>query len=257
MKSFARLLRFLLVTVALVCLAAPAFASNALTVSAAASLTDAFTDIKPAFEKANSGVTVTFNFASSGALYRQIEQGAPVDVFASANQQWMKKAKEKDLVTTDTVKNFASNTLVLAVPKGNPAKVTGPDSLKEASITRIGIGQPKTVPAGRYAEGSLKSLGMYDELKAKYIFGESVRQVLDYLIRGEIQAGFVYATDAKKGGDGLEIVATMPLEKPITYPIGILKDAANPELAKTFIDFVLSPEGQKLLQARGFSAVKN
>ncbi|WP_027185297.1 molybdate ABC transporter substrate-binding protein [Desulfovibrio inopinatus] len=255
MKLTSRLLRILIVTVALVCLAAPAFAA-ALTVSAAASLTDAFTDLKPAFEKANPDVTVTFNFASSGALYRQIEQGAPVDVFASANQQWMKKAVEGGLVTKDSVKNFASNTLVLAVPKGNPAKISGPDSLKEASVTRIGIGQPKTVPAGRYAEGSLKSLGMYDELMSKYIFGESVRQVLDYLIRGEIQAGFVYATDAKKGGDGLEIVATMPLEKPITYPIGILKDAASPDLAKTFIEFVLSPDGQKLLEARGFSAVK-
>ncbi len=255
MKSTVRLFRMLTVTLAFVSLSLPAFAAS-LTVSAAASLTDAFKDIKPAFEKANPDVTVTFNFASSGALYRQIEQGAPVDVFASANQQWMKRAVENKLVTQDSVTNFASNSLVLAVPKGNPAKITGPDSLKDASVTRIGIGQPKTVPAGRYAEGSLKSLGMYDELMPKYIFGESVRQVLDYLIRGEIQSGFVYATDAKKGGENIEIVATMPLEKPITYPIGILKDAAEPKLAKTFIDFVLSPEGQKLLQARGFSSAK-
>jgi len=242
------LLSFLLLTVAV--------AGNAkaqeLIVSAAASLTDAFKDIEPAFEKAHPGVDVVMNFASSGALYRQIEQGAPADVFASANPKWMQKAIEGGFVVKGAEKVFAHNSLVLATPADNPAKVTGLADLTGAAVKSIGIGTPKTVPAGKYAQGALEAKGLYETLTPKMIFGESVRQVLDYLSRGEVDCGFVYGTDAVKAGDKVKIIAEIPLEKPVTYPIAVLKNAASADLAQAFVDFILSPEGAAKLEARGF-----
>lgn len=244
--------RFLLALLLLLSLGATAQAET-LTVSAAASLTDAFTDIEPAFEAANPGVDVIMNFAASGALYRQIEQGAPVDVFASANPKWMNKAVEGGFAEASAQRVFAHNDLVLAAPKGNPAGVTAVDSLKDAKVKAIGVGTPETVPAGQYARDALTGLGVWDELTPKYIFCESVRQVLDYLSRGEVDAGFVYRTDAVKAGEAVEIIVDIPLKKPVTYPIAALKQSANGKLAQAFVDFILSPKGQELLAARGFS----
>ncbi len=167
-----------------------------LIVSAAASLTDAFSDIEPAFEKAHPGVDVVMNFASSGALYRQIEQGAPADVYASANPKWMKKAVDKGFVIKGDDVIFARNSLVLSTPADNPSKIKGLADLTSASVKSIGIGTPETVPAGQYAKGALVAKKLYAVLTPKMIFGESVRQILDYLSRGEVDCGFVYRTDA-------------------------------------------------------------
>lgn len=223
-----------------------------LIVSAAASLTDAFGDIEPAFEKAHPGVDVVMNFASSGALYRQIEQGAPADVFASANPKWMKKAIGSGFVTQGEDVVFARNSLVLATPADNPANITTVKDLTGNAVGTIGIGTPETVPAGQYAKGALLAQKLYDTLTPKMIFGESVRQVLDYLSRGEVDCGFVYRTDAVKAGKAVRIIEEIPLEKPVSYPIAVLKDAPTPTLAKAFVDFVRSPEGIKLLEGRGF-----
>lgn len=223
-----------------------------LIVSAAASLTDAFSDIEPAFEKANPGVDVVMNFASSGALYRQIEQGAPADVYASANPKWMKKAVDKGFVRKGDDVVFARNSLVLATPADNPVKVGSVADLTGPSVKSIGIGTPETVPAGQYAKGALVAKKLYDTLTPKMIFGESVRQVLDYLARDEVDCGFVYRTDAVKAGAAVRIIEEVPLEKPVTYPIAVLKEASNPALAKAFVDFVGSEQGVSLLQGRGF-----
>jgi molybdate transport system substrate-binding protein len=245
--------RFMLPVLALLCLASTAPAEELL-VSAAASLTDAMTDIKPAFEKVHPGTTVIFNFAASGSLFRQIEQGAPVDVFTSADQKWMDKAENAGVVLAGTRVDFAANALVLAVPSDNPAQVKGVADLTGSNVARIAIGSPETVPAGTYAQAALEKAGLYSTLQPKYIFGESVRQVLDYLSRGEVDAGFVYATDAKKGGNRVLVVTEVPLETPVTYPAAVLKGSTRPELAKTFLTFLKSPEGSRLLQARGFTA---
>lgn len=223
-----------------------------LTVSAAASLTDAFNDVKTAFEADNPDVNVFMNYASSGALYRQIAQGAPADVYASANPKWMNKAEEEGFVVPGTRRTFVANALVLITPADNPANIASPEDLTAGRVTRIGIGTPETVPAGQYAKGSLQSLGMFDKLADKYIFGEHVRQVLDYTRRGEVDGAFVYATDAIKGGDQVKVIADMPLEKPVTYPIAVLKTTTDKELSMKFLDFLASPKGMKLMQARGF-----
>ena len=231
---------------------AHAACAQELIVSAAASLTDAFSDIEPAFENAHPGLDVIMNFASSGALYRQIEQGAPADVYASANPKWMNKAVESGYVDLSGVQVFARNSLVLAVPAENPAKVGSLADLSGDTVKSIGIGTPETVPAGQYAKGALEANGLYNTLKPKMIFGESVRQVLDYLKRGEIDCGFVYGTDAVKGGDQISIIEEIPLEKPVTYPVAVLKEAADPDMAEAFVQFVCSEEGMKLLEGRGF-----
>lgn len=230
-----------------------AAASQELIVSAAASLTDAFSDIEPAFEKLHPGVDVIFNFASSGALYRQIEQGAPVDIFASANPKWMEKALEEEFVSKSDAVVFARNSLVLAVPSENPSMIKGVADLTGTNVGKIGIGTPETVPAGQYAKQALTAMGIFDGLERKMIYGESVRQVLDYLYRGEIDCGFVYGTDAVKAGVSVLIIEEIPLEKPVSYPIGVAKESHNRELARAFVDFVQSDAGIAFLEARGFT----
>mgnify|MGYP000468812115 CR=1 FL=1 len=223
-----------------------------LIVSAAASLTDAFSDIEPAFEKAHPGVDVVMNFASSGALYRQIEQGAPADVYASANPKWMNKAVENGFVNKADAAVFARNSLVLATPADNPAGVKTLKALSGAGVKSIGIGTPETVPAGQYAKGALVKKGVFKSLTPKMIYAESVRQVLDYLSRGEVDCGFVYRTDAVKAGDKVRIIEEVPLEKTVTYPIAVLKESSAPDLAKAFVAFVRSDQGAALLKKRGF-----
>jgi len=245
-------MRKLLLTLTLVLsLAAPAAASD-LTVSAAASLTDAFGAIKTAFAKEHPGVNVTMNFAASGALLSQMEKGAPVDVFASADQKTMDMAGEKKLIDVPTRINFAQNSLVLTVPAGNPAKVKDLASLKTATVKRVAIGNPESVPVGRYTKAALTKLGEWDALASKFVMAESVRQVLDYLSRGEVDAGFVYGTDAKQGGDKVKVVAEIPLEKPVSYPIAVLSAAGNKKDATAFVAFVTSAKGQEILAQYGF-----
>ncbi|MEF3696180.1 molybdate ABC transporter substrate-binding protein [Desulfolutivibrio sp.] len=242
--------RLLLSLALVVALACPALAKD-LTISAAASLTDAFTECKPLFEKANPGVTVTLNFAASGPLLKQIEQGAPVDVFASADQKTMDDAAAKNLIDAASRKNFAQNALVLAIPAGT-STVKNLASLSDAKVTKIGVGNPETVPVGRYTKAALEKLGVWNALSPKCILAESVRQVLDYLSRGEVDAGFVYATDAIKGGDKVKVVEEIPLEKPVSYPVAVLAASKNKPEAAAFIAFVTSPDGAAVLAKYGF-----
>jgi len=241
-----------IIVAAVLAVPAPVARAEALVVSAAASLTTAFKDIEPAFKAAHPGVDVVMNFASSGVLYRQIERGAPADVYASANPKWMQKAVKSGFVSGDAVKIFAHNVLVLAVPAGNPAGVKTLSDLTDNGVKRIGIGTPETVPAGQYAESALTAMGMYARLKPRFIFCETVRQVLDYLSRDEVDCGFVYRTDTVKAGDKVVIIQEISLEKPVTYPIAVLKESAVSNLAQLFVDFVTGSEGMILLEAQGF-----
>lgn len=241
-----------LVLLAALCLSAPAHAAE-LTVSAAASLTNAFTEMKDAFVKKNPSVAVTTNFAASNPLLRQIESGAPVDVFASADQATMDKAADKKLIDDASRKNFALNGLVLIVPAKNEAGLKDAAGLAAASVKRIAIGNPESVPAGRYGKAALTSAGLWDSLQPKCIMGESVRQTLDYVVRGEVDAGIVYMTDAKQAGDKVSIVQALSGHDPVSYPIAVIKSSKAPKEAQAFIDFVLSEEGAAILAKYGFS----
>lgn len=222
-------------------------------VSAAASLTDAFEEIRVEFEKDNPGVRVTGNYASSGALFRQIEQGAPVDVFASANMRWMEEAIGAGLIKKDQSLVFVYNQVVLAVPAGNPVNLAKPQDLRDALVRRVGITTPATSPAGNFSMTSLKDLGLWDSIEPKMIYAETVTQLMNYIQRGEVDAGFLFASDIVRAQGRVQEVSVLPLETPPAYPIAPLSGSKHPELAQKFVDLILSEKGQSIMEKYGFS----
>ncbi|MDR2161345.1 MAG: molybdate ABC transporter substrate-binding protein [Desulfovibrio sp.] len=231
----------------------PVAQAGSLIVSGAASLTNAFTEVKTVFEKKHPDIKVTTNFAASGPLLKQIEEGAPVDVFASADQKTMDMAAEKKLLLEASRVNFAANSLVLVAPAADAPAFARVEDLTAKGVERIAIGNPESVPAGRYAKEALTLKGLWEPLQPKFILAESVRQVLDYVVRGEVQAGFVYRTDALQAGDKARLVETVAGKTPVTYPISIIAASANIPDARVFIDFVRSQEGAAILEKYGFS----
>ncbi|RJR32809.1 MAG: molybdate ABC transporter substrate-binding protein [Desulfobacteraceae bacterium] len=228
------------------------WAQHELLVSAAASLANAFREAGKQFEAANPGVRVIFNFGASGALIQQIDKGAPVDVFASADQKTMDQAKEKDLILAESRKEFVSNGLVLIVPKGSRQELKGVKNLVDPKIARIAMGNPETVPAGRYAREVLTNVGLWEALKSKYVYAENVRQALDYVGRGEVDAGFVFATDAVAAKGKVQVAAVAEGHQPIRYPVAAVAGTKRKELSQKFIDFLLGGEGQAVLSRYGF-----
>ncbi|MFP5220828.1 MAG: molybdate ABC transporter substrate-binding protein [Acidobacteriota bacterium] len=233
------------------CFSVPAMAGE-ITVSAAASLTNAFQELKPLFEKNAPGTTLLFNFAASGPLLKQMEAGAPVDVFASADQETMNQAAAKKLIAEGSRKDFTANTLVMIVPSDSKLGLKTPKDLSNPAVERIAIGNPGSVPAGRYARQSLTAAGLYDPLQPRFVLGESVRQVLDYVSRGEVQAGFVYNTDALIAKDKVLVASEMSGHDAITYPAAVVAASKNKADAAKFLAFLSSPEGQAVLAKYGF-----
>ena len=223
-----------------------------LTVSAAASLGNAFKEIGMAFEAANPGTRVLLNFGASGALLQQIAKGAPVDVFASADQETMDQAQQQQLVNAGARTNFVRNGLVVIVPADAPAPPRALQDLAAAPIRRVAIGVPASVPAGRYARAVLEKAQLWPAIEAKMIGAQSVRQALDYVARGEVDAGFVYATDAALMADKVKVAFTVSTGSPVLYPIAPLAASANPEAARRFVAYVQAPPAQAVLARYGF-----
>ena len=208
--------------------AAPALAAQPVTISAAASLADALREAGARFEAARPGVTLRFNFAASGVLLQQIVHGAPADLFVSADSETMGRGIEQKLLDAATRRDVASNALVMIAP----APVAGASpmvpplaqlaDLAGLGVRRIAIGKPATVPAGRYAREVLESARLWATLEPKFVFADNVRQALDYVARGETEAGFVYRTDAALMKDKVRIVLTAPGHTPITYPAAVV-----------------------------------
>lgn len=225
-----------------------------ITVSAAASLTEAFTDIAKEFEAAHPGTKVELNFAGSGTLRMQIESGAPVDVFASASESDMDLLSKKNLIEESSRKDFAANTVVMVVPEKNGSE--SPKTLEDLTavgIKKIAIGNPETAPIGKYTKQALETAGLWNKIEGKVVLGETVKQVLTYVETGEVDAGFVFITDAESGKKELyEIAFTVPVNEPISYPIAVIKDSKNKEEAQEFIDFVTGTRGQEILAKYGF-----
>lgn len=225
-----------------------------ITVSAAASLKNVFEDLGKLFESQKKGVKVYFNFASSGELLKQIVGGAPVDVFASAAQREMDDLESKNLLVPGTRHPFAGNEIVLAQPAKTTVKMNRFEDLKKAEIKLIGIGNPASVPAGLYASETLQYMKVWDDVKGRLVFGESVRQVLDYISRGEVDAGMVFATDARTRPNDVRIIASAPAgsHRAIVYPIAVVKGSKQEALAFEFTNFVRSEPGRKVLEKYGF-----
>lgn len=233
----------------------PAIAAD-ITVSAAVSLSNAFGEIGKAFEKASNGRhKVLFNFGASGGLLQQIARGAPVDVFASADLDTMDRAEKQNLIYRDSRGNFVSNRLVLAVPAKSTVTLGALQELTAVGVQRIAMGIPESVPVGRYTKGVLEAAGLWDTLRPKMIYGQNVRQCLDYVARGEVDAGFVYATDALLMKDRMRVALTLPTTTPIRYPIAVVKGNGQEKPAREFVSFVLTdPVARKVLEKYGFLA---
>lgn len=224
-----------------------------LTVSAAASLTNAFKDLGPVFEAQHPGTTVVFNFAASDALLAQIAKGAPADVFASADQEAMDKAEAQKVVAAGSRRNFVGNLLVMVVPADSALGLKSLADLGRPEVRRIAIGNPASVPVGRYTRGSLEAARLWGSVEPKAVLAQSVRQALDYVARGEVDAGFVYATDAAVMKDKVKVVTTIPTETPITYPAAAVADSPNLASARQFVDFLVTAPAQAVLARHGFA----
>lgn len=232
-----------------------ACADQSITVSAAASLTNALTELAATFEQQSPG-KVYSNFAASTALLQQIEKGAPVDIFLSADQETMDAAQEKKLIVPDSRRNFVRNTLVLIVPQ--ESKTASLEELE--TLQRIAIGNPDFVPAGRYTRDALRSRKnatgqtLWDSVQSRLVMANNVRQVLDYVARGEADAGFVYGSDAHAFEKSVRIIQTMDGHAPVLYPAAVVKGSKNPERAREFVDFLSGTEAQTILERHGFQA---
>lgn len=219
--------------------------SGTLTVAAAASLTDAFAQARTAFTARHPDVRVTINFAASSTLATQLLDGAPVDVFASADESTMTKVAA--LLDGRPI-TFATNSLQIIVPKGNPQGITGLSDLARPDIVYITC-SPE-VPIGRYAALALQSAGLTVRPKS---LEPDVRGIAAKVMAGEADAGIVYATDvtATRGATtGIDVPTT--LDVTATYPIASLRSATNGAAARAWIEFLLSPEGRAILQDQGF-----
>jgi len=232
--------------------------ANQLTVSAAASLQDVMKAIKPLYEEAYPDREIVYNFASSGSLQRQIEQGAPVDVFMSAAVDKMDALAEKDLIINETRRDLLKNQMVLVIQEGNKANlnITDFEDLSTEKVNLIALGEPESVPAGRYAQDVLNSFNIADKVNAKAVYGKDVRQVLNYVATGNVEAGIVYRTDAQDS-DNVEIIATAPEDShsPVVYPVAVIKDSDTPEVGKELIEFLTTEEAQAVFEDYGFVPV--
>ncbi|MBT2767381.1 molybdate ABC transporter substrate-binding protein [Stenotrophomonas sp. ISL-67] len=225
-----------------------------LTVSAASSLTESFRDIASAYEAVHPGTKVDLNFAASGVLLQQISRGAPVDVLATADTATMEQAAKSGLLETDSRQTFASNQLVVVVPPGRKNAPGALSALAGKGVQRVAIGNPDSVPVGRYARTALQEAGLWDAITARAITTQNVRQSLDYVARGEVDAGFVYASDYQAMPGRVVRAFDVPLKAPIRYPLSVVKDSARAAEARRFVAFVISPQGQAILRRHGFGA---
>jgi molybdate transport system substrate-binding protein len=248
LSSLARLVTGLLLAVA-----ALSATAQQLTVSAGASLTDALREIGTKFEAARPGVTLRLNFAASGTLLQQIVQGAPVDVFVSADEETVSRGIELKVLDAASRRSIASNQLVLIRPLAGPDLRSLAD-LAGTPVKRIAIGKPATVPVGRYAQQALTAAQLWDALQPRLIPADTVRQVLDYVARGEVEAGFVFRTDAALMPERVRVVMQVDGHAPIRYPAVLVSDGKLKTLAADFIAYLGSPPAQEVLARRGFGA---
>lgn len=224
-----------------------------LTISAAVSLTDALEEIQELYEEEHP-VELTFNLAGSGTLAQQIQQGAPIDIFISANQQWMNTLEDEHIIDPSTRQDITGNKLVLITRKDSSLAYQSFEQIKAEDIDEIAVGNPESVPAGGYTKQSLQSLRLWESLKDQMIFAKDVRQVLTYVETGNADIGFAYESDALTS-ENIQIMATAEKDThdPIIYPGAIIADTKHIEEAQELLDYLLSDEAQAILEKHGFS----
>lgn len=233
-----------------------------ITVFAAASMTETMEQIKKVYEEKHKNIELVYTFDSSGTLKKQIEQGAQADIFISAAQKQMnaldktKTADAKVVIDEASRFNLLENKVVLAVAKGNPAKVEKFEDLANDNITKIALGN-SDVPVGQYSEELLKNLKIWEKIQPKVTLGSNVKEVTTWVKEGVASCGIVYATDAYSAG--LEVVATAKkgmIKTPVLYPAAVLKDSKNAKEAKEFLEFLKGDECKAIFEKVGFARAK-
>lgn len=228
-----------------------------LNISSAASLTNVLKEIDALYTQAHPNVTLTANFASSGTLQQQIEQGAPADVFISAAAAQMDNLQKEGLILTDTRQNLLTNTLVLIVPSDSKKRITSFSDLTLDKVTKVAIGDPKSGPAGAYALQVFDELGITAQVQPKEVLAGTVNQVLTYVVDGDVDAGIVFATDALSATKTVVVVAIAPADvnAKIVYPVAVTKGSKNPDAAKDYLKFLFSDQAKAIFVKYGFTMV--
>ncbi len=226
-----------------------------LTVSAAASLKDALEEIKEIYSQEKPDIAITYNFDSSGSLQQQIEQGADVDVFISAASKQMDELDKKGLIDESSRKDILKNSVVLVIPKGSTG-VTDFKDLAEDTVKKVALGEPKSVPAGQYAEEVLTKFGILEKVKPKSVYGKDVKAVLTWVETGDADAGIVYETDAKIS-EKVKIAAKAPEDshKPVVYPAAIIKASKNQDASGEYMSFLSGDKAKAIFEKYGFTFI--
>jgi molybdate transport system substrate-binding protein len=247
--------RLLVLLCCLALAASPAVAAN-LRVSAASSLTDALHDIAGLYQH-ETHETLLFDFGASSTLARQIAEGAPSDVFISADELKMDQLQQRGYIVKSSRRSLLSNTLVIIVPSDSNLKIKGPEDLADSAISNIAVAEPQSVPAGMYAKEYLRAHRVWDRIKDKIIPTENVRAALAAVESGNVQTGIVYRTDALISRT-VRIAFEVPASDgpKISYPVAIVGDSKQKAAAQKFIDFLLSPAAQEVFRKYGFILVK-
>lgn len=224
-------------------------------VSAATSMKDALTDLQKEYVEKTPEVKLTLVFGASGTLQQQIEQGAPADLFISAGKTQMDALEQKNLLVKESKIDLVGNELVLITGKDN-SEVMSLEDLTKASTDKISIGTPESVPAGKYAKESLTSLKLWDLLQLKLVLAKDVSQVLNYVERGNVEAGLLYQSDAQRSTK-VKVITVVPASshKPITYPAAVIAATKNKQASEDFLKYLQSADAQKIFVKYGFKTL--
>src|SRR6204780_3521867 len=237
--------------------------TDSITVSAAISLKDALDELGPIFQvqqhrkNGGNGTAVTYNYGGSGTLARQIEQGAPVDVFFSAAEKQMDELSAQSLIDADSRRNLVGNALVLIAP-AQATTLHSFQDLTNPAVKTLALGETSTVPAGMYAQQTLEHLGLFAAVQKKVVYAKDVRAVLTYVETGNADAGLVYQTDANTSKK-IRVIAIAPPDSPdpILYPVAVLRDSKNKPAARAFVEFLEGPDARAVFQKYGFTSAEN
>ncbi len=253
MRQLLLVITILLMLILASCTKSEADEKTEILVAAASSMTPALTEIATEFEKANTDIQITFTFGSSGKLAQQIKSGAPVDIFISASSSDMDTLEEGHKIESDTRVDITSNTLVVIRQKNGDNSSLNEDNPFTFEIDHFAIGNPNTVPAGVYAKEALTKLGEWETLEPKLVFGKDVRQVLTFVETGNAEMGIVFTSDARSS-DKVEVDSKIDptLHSSAVYPGARITATKQPEAAKAFLDYMTTPEVQKILADYGF-----
>jgi molybdate transport system substrate-binding protein len=224
--------------------------SEELIVAAASNLTDAFAEVRSRFTNKTS-IRVVLSFGATADLARQIENGAPFDVFAAADTEHIEQLERQGLITPGTRAVYARGRLVIWLPAGSDLRVEHIEDIKAKAFERIAIAKPDVAPYGRAAVESLQKLGIWNEIAGRVIYGQNVSQTKQYAATGNAEVAFIPLALVKPGeGNYLEVGDE--LHQPIDQALGIIKDSRKQAAARQFVDFLLSDEGQELLSKKGY-----